>query len=139
MRQMIAATNCFFWVAFWCNYMASFLWKAVTHKKSKVNKGHNIIHCLGKRWLLTILRNFCTLMRRPLSKKDNMLASIKVLICPKTSEKVHSYSLILNLRRNKYYTAIYCNFFYLLLRPLQNIQRFSAVKIWKWILSCQNK
>ena len=30
-------------------------------------------------------------------------------------------------------------FFYLLLRPLQNIQRFSAVKTWKWILSCQNK
>ena len=29
--------------------------------------------------------------------------------------------------------------FYLLLRPLQNIQRFSAVKTWKWILSCQNK
>ena len=46
-------------------------------------------------------------MRRPLSKKDNMLTSSEVLICAKTSEKVHSYSFILNLRRNKYYTVMY--------------------------------
>ena len=44
-----------------------------------------------------------------------------------------------NWRRNKYYTIIYCSFFYLLLRLLQNIQRFSASKTWKQILSRQNK
>ena len=38
MCQMIAAADYFVWVAFWCNYMASFLWKAVGHEKSKVKK-----------------------------------------------------------------------------------------------------
>ena len=59
-----------------------------------------------------------------------------------------SYRKSVNLRYEYYKTInvkewiLYINIFksfYLLLRPLQNIQRFSAVKTWKWILSCQYK
>ena len=50
----------------------------------------------------------------------------------------YEYYKTINVKEWILYINIFKSF-YLLLRPLQNIQRFSAVKTWKCVLSCQNK
>ena len=98
MRQMIAAVDCFVWVAFWCNYMASFLWKAVGHEKNYSLFGEEVIDNFALRFSsIVVIAARIFQSDFPSLKNDNMLAFRKVFICAKRSEKVHSISPILNL------------------------------------------
>ena len=67
-----------------------------------------------------------------------MLASRKVFICAKTSEKVHLFSSVLNWR-NEYHTIIYCSFFTFFWGHSKTYSASLLPRPEKWILSCQDK